>query len=94
MPAVALDDDELTAVTEYVTGLAGAGDGESTPATTAPAEPPEAGDVGDGEDLFVGREQLAAGGPAWRLPRRGFGGRLRWSGVGSEPDPRERAPRR
>lgn len=64
MPALALAEDEVAAVTEFVTGLAGGGDGGEPTTTTVASEPPEAGDVTAGEDLFVGRERLAAGGPA------------------------------
>lgn len=64
MPPVAgLSDAEIEAVAAYVAGLAAGGDQPSTPSTpsTAPVGP-VAGDAARGEDLFVGREPLTAGG--------------------------------
>lgn len=64
MPAVDLAPDDVAAVAEHVTGLAGDGGGGGTPSSTTPPEPPETGGVAAGRDLFVGGTQLTEGGPA------------------------------
>lgn len=61
-PVTGLSDAEIEAVAAYVAGLATGGGQPSTP-TTAPAGP-VAGDAARGEDLFLGREPLVAGGGA------------------------------
>jgi len=67
MPAVALSDDEVSAVVAYVTTFAGSEPSTPTTATTATspsAEEPIAGDPDRGHDLFVGSASFANGGPA------------------------------
>jgi mono/diheme cytochrome c family protein len=64
MPSQELSSDEAAAVAEFVSGLAGDGGGDETPTSTTAAEPPEAGEVAAGRDLFVGGTQLTEGGPA------------------------------
>jgi mono/diheme cytochrome c family protein len=57
-PVTTLSDAEISAVADYVAGLA-----QTTPTTTAPA-PTSAGDPARGETVFSGSTRLANGGPA------------------------------
>jgi mono/diheme cytochrome c family protein len=66
MPAISgLSDEEVAAISEHVTGLAGGSDEAGEPdepdepaAPAAPVEPPTAGEIDSGRDLFVGSQRL------------------------------------
>ena len=74
-PISGLTDDEVAALSEFVVDLAGgerdagdaaadepAADEPAPDAPPAPVDPPQAGDVDRGHDLFIGSDQLEAGG--------------------------------
>lgn len=62
MPAITtLTDAQITAVSEYVAGLAGE---SSEPAPATPVAPPDVGDAAAGEALFLGATVFEGGGPA------------------------------
>jgi ubiquinol-cytochrome c reductase cytochrome c subunit len=75
MPAISgLSDDEVTAISDHVVQLAGGGSEPDQPDTpdepdqadepAAPADPPTAGDIDRGRDLFTGSQRLDNGGGA------------------------------
>ncbi len=65
MPAVgALAGDDLTAVVDYVVGLAGGGEAATEPVDAAPALPPGSGEADRGYELFIGKDRLDNGGVA------------------------------